>query len=256
MSDDNGWQMRLCAAICAPPIHRLRFTHRTAISDKEIPLFDRGLKLLLILGIAHSYLNTVAYLNDFMSGGTDLFAAILGFCAQLDMCAMNGSFYVMFMIWSGTNATLFDIVFSLLPNLLYGLPVGGPMDDVHVVNGTVVHTNATNAHEAAASSAWWRPLAFAADNLILVLVSILQIWLVFRARNILDSVLPDWWNQAVHGTGGLPTSTAGAPLLGRPPPQQSGMRSVQPSSGSSFVAFGGSGQRLGGSGRAADPRRM
>uniref|UniRef100_A0A7S4VJP4 Uncharacterized protein n=1 Tax=Alexandrium monilatum TaxID=311494 RepID=A0A7S4VJP4_9DINO len=222
MAEEPGWQWRLCATLCAPPIASVRFAHRTPLSQRELPQLEKGAILCLGLGLVRSCLNVKASLNDFMSGGTDLFTGILGLCAVHDVCLMNGSFLAMFVLWSMVNAILFDLVFSLGPNLVY-------------------------------PSQYWssdaRIAAFVADNILILVSAALQVKLCGKAKAILDDVLPNWRDQVVYGSSGAPPpgSAVDQPLLGRPPATVA--RTVQPSgSGASqpFRAFGGSGQRLGG----------
>mmetsp|Transcript_20750 Transcript_20750/g.65456 ORF Transcript_20750/g.65456 Transcript_20750/m.65456 type:complete len:233 (-) Transcript_20750:59-757(-) len=229
MADEAGWQRRLCATLCAPPIARLHFSHRTPFAEREFPQFQRRALLCLGLGIARSYLNAQGALNDFMSGGTDLFSAGLALCAVFDVCHMNGSFLAMFIIWALVNAFAFDLIFSLGPNLMHG-------------------------------SMYWstdgQAAAFVVDNILILVNTALQVMMARQANAILEDVLPNWKDQITYGVQGRPPPGPAAqqPLLGRPvatsmwraqPPgaAASGGSGTQP-----FRAFSGSGQRLGGGG--------
>merc|ERR1712232_1396184 len=80
-------------------------------------LFKWAVVLMCTSMLRSTVINT-ALLGDFMSGGTDFFGALLAILADLDMCAMNGSFLVMFIVWSCWSV-FSDVVSSLLPNLLH-----------------------------------------------------------------------------------------------------------------------------------------
>jgi len=222
MADDPeapGWQMRLCANVCGPPIARLRFPRRTSLMEREMPLFTRGSLLCFVLGFVRGYLNSSANLDDFMNGGGTFFSGLLALGAIYDSCMINASFFIMFLVWSTTNAVLFDITFSFLPNLLHQSQ----------------YWSAPNG---------WVPYAFALDNVLLLVGAALQLKLAIQAKAILDDALPDWKNQATYGVTGQPGAQAVAqqPLLGN----SFGMNRPQAqSSNNSFRAFSGGGQRLG-----------
>eukprot|EP00931_Biecheleriopsis_adriatica_P014292 TRINITY_DN116015_c0_g1_i1.p1 TRINITY_DN116015_c0_g1~~TRINITY_DN116015_c0_g1_i1.p1 ORF type:complete len:227 (-),score=33.03 TRINITY_DN116015_c0_g1_i1:29-709(-) len=226
MSGESGWQMRLCAALCAPPIPRLRFTQRTPLTGRELPLLEREAIALFFLGFLRSYLNASAMLGDFMGGGTDLFSALLAFGALYDACAMNGSFLIMFLIWALTNTVLFNVLLS------FGSNVAGASEFM--------------------SGPTWNVIAFLADNLLILVNSGLQVSMCRRTRSVLDEVMPNWRNQMAWGSGGAPPSASQEPLLGQ---SAFGARAAQPA-GAAFQAFSGSGQRLGGSSNRDDSRRI
>merc|ERR550525_919478 len=125
-----------------------------------------------------------------MHGGTDLFSAILGLCAVYDVCFMNGSWMAMFLIWARANVVLFDLAFSLGPNLLY-------------------------------NSEYWssnlRAAVFLADCALIVGNAALQAKLAMQAKAILEDNVPDWRNQIVYGTGAQPPAAVQQPLLGQSP---------------------------------------
>lgn len=209
-------------AMCTPPIPKLHFNNRTAVMDREFPFFWKGTFALLILGFSRSYLNASGLLDDFMSGGTDFFAGLLGLFAIYDCCTMNASFFVMFIVWSVTNAVFFDFLLSFLPNIF--------------VNFSLYWT-APNP---------WVPYAFLLDNIIMLITCALQLKLSLQAKAMLDAGIPGWQNMVTWGTsqsqGG---SVSQQPLLG----QQVRTSATRPQAmGNSFQAFSGGGQRLGGSG--------
>ncbi|CAE8695650.1 unnamed protein product [Polarella glacialis] len=205
--------------MCAPPIPRMRFAQRTPFVARELPLFERQAFLCLALGFVRSYLNQTANLGDFMGGGTDLFAALLALLATNDCCMMNGSFLIMFLVWALTNAVFFNMLLSLGGNLYH---------PDYFLN----------------SSDPWRPAAFLADSVLIIINSTLQGYMCLRAHKILDEVLPNWQSQMAWGDGGPPTASAAQqPLLG---PGANASRSAQPTGRPNFQIFGGGGQRLGG----------
>ncbi|CAK8987202.1 unnamed protein product [Durusdinium trenchii] len=167
--EDTGWQSRLCLQLCAPPIPRL-FFRRTAWTTEQLALLEKQAWLCFLLGFFRSYLNSNFFLGDFMGGGTDLFAALLAIFGIYNVCSMNGSFLIMFLVWASANIVLFNLFLSLTPNLLYG-----------------------GAFKVA-------PCASTVDNLLMVFNSILQAQMCWRARQILDEALPNWRHQ-MTGTG-------------------------------------------------------
>jgi len=167
------------------------------------------------LGIIRNYLNVNSNISDFMSGA-DIFSVLLAYCALQDCCGLNGSFFVMFVIWASTNAVLFNVLLSFLPNL---------MDpSLYCTDG-------------------YQTFAFIADNVLLLVNSALQLYLVMLAKAVLDEMIPDWNHQMVWGEG-LQSSVMQQPLIGQ---SWSTTTSVQPQSNTRFEAFSGSGQTLGGS---------
>lgn len=229
--DTPGWQMRLLATICSPPIPRLRFTHRSPSAARTMQEFERGACVCLGLGIVRSYLNQAALLGDFLSGGTDLFAAGLALCASLDCCMMNGSFLIMFMVWAFTNAVLFNVLLSLGPNIVHpAMYLTGPA---------------------------WRTFCFVLDSVLILVNSVLQVRLAFQAWSVLDDVLPGW-KHMMSGSGAPSSASAVQPLLQEPPREGASGAGT----GGAFRPFHGSGQRLGSGGATAaggipgDPRRV
>eukprot|EP00929_Paragymnodinium_shiwhaense_P044993 TRINITY_DN23044_c0_g1_i3.p1 TRINITY_DN23044_c0_g1~~TRINITY_DN23044_c0_g1_i3.p1 ORF type:complete len:225 (+),score=14.41 TRINITY_DN23044_c0_g1_i3:44-718(+) len=212
--EEAGWQWRLCAAICAPPIHKL---HMTAHPNLQ-KLYSWAI-CLACTGLLRSAVINGALLGDFLSGGTDFFAALLTFCAVFDLCSMNGSYLVMFLVWAWVNMVLFDIIFSLLPNL----------------------QNAGTYFGGYASS---QKVPFIIDNILICLNAWIQYKMIGLAKAALDERIPNWRNDMVYGqdSGG---SQRQEPFLPRPAGSFTGMRPAQPPAQQNFQLFGGSGQRLG-----------
>jgi len=222
MADESGWQRRLFASLVGPPIARLHFSTQNGVYSRELPQFTSGASMCLGLGMVRSLLNQTALLDDFLMGGTDLFSAGLAWFAVNDCCMMNASFLVMFLVWSLTNAILFNLFLSFIPNLIHhAIFMSGP--------------------------GWFRAAAFLADNAVILASSALQLRLAYQARLILNDALPGWSDQVAWGTGGRPGATLQQPLLA---PAATSARRVQPPSGQrgteAFRPFSGSGQRLGG----------
>lgn len=230
-AEEDGWQWRLCAQICAPPIHKIHVVRWSPRATVELRRFQNGILLCFIIGFVRTYAVQAALLGDFMNGGGDFFAALLGLLSLYDCCASNGSLLAMFIIWATTNAVVFDIVFSLGPHLC----------DISLYT------------DGQPSRAVW----FWADNGFIVLNAGLQLWLVWLARSILAIDVPDWMNRITYGSGAEEYGSAAQPLMGQPPRSAMGSRAPQPlvmggGSGGGFRAFGGSGQRLSGNSAAAD----
>jgi len=228
MGEEEGdWKRRLCIAICAPPIPRINFDPSAPSIQARLNRFNRGIVFIGIIGFARSYLNAAALLGDFMHGGTDFFAALIGFGAIRNWCFANGSFLVAFMAWASFNAILFDLIFSMGPNILY--------HDIYTTGGTS------------------RQCAFYLDNILLILNAGMQLRLFMVAKSILDEMLPDWQNMVTYGrSGGAsgPTSL-GQPLL--PGRSTTSTRSVQ-AADPNFVPFSGSGNRMGATGSGSGSR--
>ncbi|CAJ1385683.1 unnamed protein product [Effrenium voratum] len=119
MDPDAGWQSRLCATLCAPPLPRLRFLQRTPFIAQQLSGLEREAWICFVLGFLRSTLNSSALLGDFMGGGTDLFAALLAILGIYDVCAMNGSLLIMFLVWAVANVVLFNLLFSFAPNMIH-----------------------------------------------------------------------------------------------------------------------------------------
>lgn len=217
--------------MCAPPIARMRFTARSPRIVDHLKRFETEALICLGLGALRSYLNQSAWLGDFMGGGTDLFSAGLALCATFDCWSMNGSFLVMFLVWALTNAVLFDLVLSLGGNL---------------ANPSFVWSGGDS----------WRRVSFLADALLIIVNAALQLWMSWRAREMLDEALPNWRNQMAWGEDGGPSAAAAQqPLLGRYATTASAGQPPR----SDFHAFSGAAQRLGGGESAnntSDLRRM
>eukprot|EP00927_Polykrikos_kofoidii_P056736 TRINITY_DN50812_c0_g1_i1.p1 TRINITY_DN50812_c0_g1~~TRINITY_DN50812_c0_g1_i1.p1 ORF type:complete len:241 (+),score=30.45 TRINITY_DN50812_c0_g1_i1:75-797(+) len=235
MAGENpvGWKGRLCAMLCSPPIARLNFDWKLQPMARERSKFEIGAGLCVVLGAARAYLNTKGGLNDMMSGGTDLFSAILLLASTNDCCKMNASILVMFLVWSVVNAVLFELVFSLGPHL------------VHMKNYT--------------TGPYAKPLLFWADNVLIIVIVVLQLALAKKAKKLLDTALPNWKNQITYGADAPPASadsgmrSAQQPFLAQGGSTSGRAGQPQAGSGSSFRAFGGTGQRLGGGGESSNP---
>lgn len=225
MSEDVGWQRRLCAKLCAPPVAKLHITRWPPRAAVELARFQKGILCCMFLGFARGYCNNAGLLNDFMGGGTDFFSGLLGMLALYDCCAMNGSFMAMFIIWASVNAVLFDVVFSL---------------GMHLADVPTYTSGPPN-----------RRIFFWSDNGLIIISACLQLWLCRLAHMMLSEAIPNWLG-ALAGTS---TATGSAqPLLGEPQRSGFGSHAPQPqvmSANSGFRAFGGSGQRLGASGGGA-----
>ncbi|CAJ1332577.1 unnamed protein product, partial [Effrenium voratum] len=151
---------------------------RTPFIAQQLSGLEREAWICFVLGFLRSTLNSSALLGDFMGGGTDLFAALLAILGIYDVCAMNGSLLIMFLVWAVANVVLFNLLFSFAPNMIHA--------SVMLSSGQSV--------------------AFVADNLLLLFNSGIQVKMCQRVRKILDEALPDWRNQ-MTGTG------SGEPLL-------------------------------------------
>jgi len=237
MAEESGWQWRLCAAICAPPIPKMRLERRTPAVVSNLKRLETCALVCLVLGLIRGGLNHSQLLGDFMGGGTDIFAALLAFLALYDCCMMNGSFLVMLLVWTLTNAILFDLIFSLGPNVKFG--------------STYMTSPARSA-------------AFIVDNILIIVNALLQLFLAKLSKSILDESVPNWSSFAAWGPGGPPDSGGAQPLLGQPLRPATAQRAPQPTQ--PLRVFSGSGQRLGGGGGSGrlgsgpgprnDPRRM
>lgn len=231
MSSESGWQWRLCATLCLPPVPRVRFDVRNPSLAGRLQLFEKQAAACMVLGFLRTYVVQFGMLNDFLTGGSDVFSAALALFASYDCCACNGSFLFMFLVWSLVNAVLFDFFFSLLSN--WANP-----PDWSVVGEKV----------------FW---ALLADSVLILVLAGLQVWMAMLARDILDEAVPHWRNIVTYGSESVPGSSAvQQPLLREPAyevtrgqPQGSGRPAA---GGGSFKAFGGGGQRLGG----GDARRI
>lgn len=228
MEEEAGWKQRLCMALCSPPIPRLQFVNRTPLAARDLPRIEKGAILLFVLGMTRGYLNAAGVLQDFMSGGTDTFAAILLFLGTTNCCAMNGSFLIMFLIWATVNAVFFDLFLNFGGNL---------------------------AHASLYCDSPSRTKLFIADNVITLLNVPLQLWLVVRSKAVLDDALPGWSNMMTQGSP-RPQTAAGVqqPLLARPGISSAWAQPPPAGGTGSFKAFAGSGQRLGTSTARTDDR--
>lgn len=213
MSEEEGWQGRLCATLCAPPIPRLQLDSSAPGLQDRLSRFDKAVWVLLLLGILRSSVVQRFLLADFMQGGTDFFGAILGLLASAPCCAANGSLLVAFLVWTIVNVILFELIFSLGPDLI-----------------------ALCSDDAKA------PLLL---DIVLMLSSVvLQAWLFRAAHEILQLALPDWMNLVAGTSSSNSSQGLGQAFL--EPPRQVAMgvstqrQTIQP--------FSGSGQRLGSSG--------
>eukprot|EP00928_Gymnodinium_smaydae_P012976 TRINITY_DN14741_c0_g2_i1.p1 TRINITY_DN14741_c0_g2~~TRINITY_DN14741_c0_g2_i1.p1 ORF type:complete len:251 (+),score=68.40 TRINITY_DN14741_c0_g2_i1:59-811(+) len=219
--ENAGWQGRLCAAVCAPPLPKLRFDPRNAVVAPELQFLRRGAWGCLALGVVRAYLNQKAVMSDFMGGGTDTFAGILGLMAAEDCCGVNGTFYVMFLVWAVTNAILFDLILSLGGNLATSI-------QLYTGNGGT------------------RAMLFWTAEVVTVVAALLQLWMAARTRRLLNQAIPGWFDQISGSSSSSSVPPQQQPLLGGgnavAPAQQ------RPMANDTFRAFGGSGQRLGASG--------
>jgi len=227
MEEEAGWKQRLCMSLCSLPIPRLQLP-RTPLAARDLPRVEKGAIVLLTLGMGRGALNVAGVLQDFMGGGTDAFAGMLAFLGTTNCCAMNGSFLVMFLIWATVNALFFDLILNFCGNL---------------------------AHASIYCDSPWRTRLFIADNTIILLNVVLQLWLVVRTKAVLDDALPGWMNMITYGSPRLQAATGGGqqPLLTPPGTSSVWAQPAPAGSTGSFKPFASSGQRLGtGSTQTAD----
>ncbi|CAJ1332578.1 unnamed protein product, partial [Effrenium voratum] len=92
---------------------------RTPFIAQQLSGLEREAWICFVLGFLRSTLNSSALLGDFMGGGTDLFAALLAILGIYDVCAMNGSLLIMFLVWAVANVVLFNLLFSFAPNMIH-----------------------------------------------------------------------------------------------------------------------------------------
>lgn len=228
-SSEDGWMRRLCVKLCCTlPVHKVRLPDRLPEnSRRKLRHFRLGVQALLLFGILRTWVISHGGPQDFQLGGNDVFAALLGLLAVFDLCGCSASALGIFIVWSLTSSIAFNVLLSLVPNVL------------HVAD-----------YDELPEASWWY---FLADAFLIVVNSSLQLFLAWCANGILNESVPTWKNDFVYGPayGGAGQVNLMEPFMGQAP--SSGAASAsQPrgwtSSADALRPFGGRGTSLGSGG--------